>query len=65
MSEDGIDAEIIDALDYGSEKFVKVKVGETVLLVAVDALPREKKVRLTLDLEKISVKEKRRNIQIL
>ena len=43
----------------------KAKVGETMLLVAVDALPREKKVRLTLDLEKISVKEKRRNIQIL
>lgn len=59
-NEDGI-----DALDYGSEKFVKAKVGETMLLVAVDALPREKKVRLTLDLEKISVKEKRRNIQIL
>ena len=65
LSEDGIDAEIIDALDYGSEKFVKAKVGETMLLVAVNAIPGEKKVRLTLDLEKISVKEKRRNIQIL
>ena len=48
----------IDALDYGGEKFVKDKVGETLLLVAVDALPREKKVRLTLNLEKVSVNEK-------
>ena len=52
----------IDALDYDGEKFVKDKVGETLLLVAVDALPREKKVRLTLNLEKVSVNEKRRNI---
>ena len=52
-NEDGI-----DALDYGGEKFVKDKVGETLLLVAVDALPREKKVRLTLNLEKVSVNEK-------
>ena len=52
----------IDALDYGGETFVKDKVGETLLLVAVDALPREKKVRLTLNLEKVSVNEKRRNI---
>ena len=56
-NEDGI-----DALDYDGEKFVKDKVGETLLLVAVDALPREKKVRLTLNLEKVSVNEKRRNI---
>ena len=52
-NEDGI-----DALDYDGEKFVKDKVGETLLLVAVDALPREKKVRLTLNLEKVSVNEK-------
>ena len=37
---------------------MKAKVGETLLLVAVDALPREKKVRLTLNLEKVSVNEK-------
>ena len=64
MSENGIEAEVIETLDYGAEKFVKCAVGEQVLFVKCDNALNGK-IRLLPDAGKVSVVETERQIRIV
>ncbi len=64
VSENGIEAEVIETLDYGAEKFVKCAVGEQVLFVKCDNALNGK-IRLLPDAGKVSVVETERQIRIV
>lgn len=64
ISDGGISAKVLETLDYGKEKFIKCKIGESIVLVAAD---REcgKEIFLMPDLEKIGITETKREIKII
>lgn len=64
LSDEGISAEVIDYKDYGAEKFLVCKVGETTLYVKSDSEMRGN-VKLSLDIDKVGITEKSRAIKII
>ncbi len=64
VSENGIEAEVIETLDYGAEKFVKCAAGEQVLFVKCDNALNGK-ICLLPDAGKVSVVETERQIRIV
>lgn len=64
LSNEGISAEVIGIKDYGSEKFVVCKVGETDLYVKSDS-DLSGMVKLSLDMDNVGITEKSRLIKII
>lgn len=64
LSDGGIEAQVLDNLDYGQESFVKCAVGEEALYVKSDK-PLSGTVYLVPDVSKVSVIESERQIRIL
>lgn len=64
ISDTGIAAEALEMLDYGKEKFLRCKVGETILFVKTDVEYRGK-IHLLPDVSKVSVIESERQIRIV
>ncbi len=64
FSDEGIEAEVLEILDYGSEKFAKCAAGEEILFVKCND-PVSGKVRLSPDPDKVSVIESERQIRIV
>lgn len=64
FGENGIEAEVLETLDYGEEKFVKCSVGEEILYVAADG-EHSGTVKLIPDVGKVSVVESERQIRIV
>lgn len=64
ISDTGIAAEALEMLDYGKEKFLRCKVGETILFVKTDIEYRGK-IHLLPDVSKVSVIESERQIRIV
>lgn len=64
LSNDGIEANVTETLDYGEEKFLKCEAGEEVLYVKSDE-PASGTVYLVPDVSKVSVIESERQIRIL
>lgn len=64
LSETGIEAEALEILDYGNEKFLRCSVGESILYVKTDRECRGK-IHLVPDVSKVSVIESERQIRII
>ena len=64
VAESGIEAEAVETLDYGEEKFLKCKAGEETLYVKCER-PMSGKVYLAPDAGKVSVVESERQIRIV
>lgn len=64
FGENGIEAEVLETLDYGEEKFVKCSVGEEILYVAADG-EHSGTVKLIPDVGNVSVVESERQIRIV
>ena len=64
VSESGIEAEALETLDYGEEKFIKCAVGEEVIYVRADG-EYSGKIHIIPDAGKVSVIELERNIRIV
>ncbi len=64
ISDSGIEAQVLERLDYGDEKFIKCTVGEEILYVNSDK-PLSGTVYLVPDVSKVSVIECERQIRIV
>ncbi len=64
IADSGIEAQILEQLDYGDEKFIKCTVGEEILYVKSDK-PLSGTVYLVPDVSKVSVIECERQIRIV
>ena len=64
IAEGGIEATVLEVLDYGAEKFVKCAVGEEVLHVVTDNAVGGV-IKLVPDVGKVSVVESERQIRIV
>ncbi len=64
VSEKGIAASVIETLDYGAEKFLKCKVGESTVYVKCDDEIKGD-IRLMPDFEKVGIVETERDIKII
>ncbi|MDE7264557.1 MAG: ATP-binding cassette domain-containing protein [Anaeroplasmataceae bacterium] len=64
ISDSGIEAKVLEILDYGTEKFLKCSVGENILFVKVDK-EYSGKLYLVPDVGKVSVIESERQIRIV
>ncbi len=64
ITDDGLEAKILETLDYGKEKFLKCSVGEEVLFVKTDK-EYSGKIHITPDVSKVSVIESERQIRIV
>lgn len=64
FSESGIAAELVTMLDYGSEKFVVVKVGDKELIMAA---PEKlgNKLFVTIDYEKVSIVDMKNDVKLV
>lgn len=64
IADSGLSAEVVDNLDYGTELFVKLAIGEDILYVKSDK-PLSGSVHIMPNVAKVSVIEKERQIRIL
>lgn len=64
ITDSGLSAEVVDNLDYGTELFVKLAIGEGILYVKSDK-PLSGSVHIMPNVAKVSVIEKERQIRIL
>ena len=64
IADNGIEAQVLERLDYGDEKFIKCTVGEEILYVKCDK-PISGTVYLVPDVSKVSVIECERQIRIV
>lgn len=64
IEDSGLSAEVVDNLDYGTELFVKLAIGEDILYVKSDK-PLSGSIHIMPDVAKVSVVEKERQIRIL
>ncbi len=64
VSESGIEAEVLQTLDYGKEKFLECKTGGEILYIKCDE-PQTGKIHLSPDVSKVSVIESERQIRIV
>ena len=63
ISDDGIDGEVIEMLDYGTERFAKVNAAGSTLYIKTDK-PVSGKVHISPDVSAVGVVEKTRGIKI-
>ena len=64
ISDDGIDGEVIEMLDYGTEQFAKVNAAGSTLYIKTDK-PVSGKVYISPDMSAVGVVEKTRGIKIV
>ncbi len=64
IADNGIEAQVIEVLDYGAEKFIKCSVGEETLYVLTDNTVSGG-IKLVPDVSKVSVVESERQIRIV
>ena len=64
ISDDGIDGEVIEMLDYGTERFAKVNAAGSTLYIKTDK-PVSGKVHISPDVSAVGVVEKTRGIKIV
>ncbi len=64
ISDTGLEARVIEILDYGNEKFIKCTVGEEVLYVKTDK-EYSGKIYLKPDVNRVSIIESERQIRIV
>ena len=64
ISDDGIDGEVIEMLDYGTEQFAKVNTAGSTLYIKTDK-PVSGKVHICPDMNSVGVVEKSRGIKIV
>ena len=64
ISDDGIDGEVIEMLDYGTEQFAKVNAAGSTLYIKTDK-PVSGKVHICPDMNSVGVVEKSRGIKIV
>ena len=64
ISDDGIDGEVIEMLDYGTEQFAKVNAAGSTLYIKMDK-PVSGKVYISPDMSAVGVVEKTRGIKIV
>ena len=64
ISDDGIDGEVIEMLDYGTERFAKVNAAGSTLYIKTDK-PVSGKVYISPDMSAVGVVEKTRGIKIV
>lgn len=65
VEEEGIPATVMELLDYGTEKFAKCKVGENYVIVKVASDFNQENVLLKIDVKKLIVVEKQRDIRLI
>ncbi len=64
LGEQGIAAEVVRILDYGTEKFAQCAVGDKTVCVRVDE-PAEGAVKISLSIDKLSIIQKEKDIRII
>ena len=65
IGSEGVEGKVLENLDYGEEKFIKILVRGSEFLVAVNEFPTATDVKVVFDLTFLSVREMRRDIQII
>ena len=64
ISDDGIEGEVVEVLNYGAEQFAKVIAVGSTLFIKSD-VPVSGKVKISPDMSAVSVVEKSRSIRIV
>ena len=65
FAKDGIQAKVLERLDYGSRKFLKIQIEGKELIMEVQIFPETLMIHVSFDFESMSVKEIRRDINII